>query len=139
MAERRIILGKDPAIPANDYIISSDISNSTPLGGKARLVQHPDDIEDDYNFTRDTQGNAEFRVRIMIEGTDAADTQTTIDSIMAKVAGLRSGEVTYEYDVGAKRFELPPAFTQQFSADSQGAGQTRPVNSGKLFVARSRS
>lgn len=118
MAERRIILGKDPAIPANDYIISTIIANTTPLGGKARLVQHPDDAEDDYNFTLDTQGNAEFKVRILIEGTDAADAQATIDSILAKVTALRSGEVKYEYDVGAKRFELPASFPQSYNAEA---------------------
>lgn len=128
MAERRIILGKDPAIPANDYIISTVIANSTPLGGKARLVQHPDDLEDDYQYSRDTQGNAEFKVRILIEGSDAADTQTTIDSILAKVAGLASGEVKYEYDTALKRFELPPAFTQSFSAEATlRAKETRAV------------
>ncbi len=118
MAERRIILGKDPAIPANDYIISTIITNSTPLAVKARLVQHPDDADGDYSFTRDTQGNAEFSVRIMIEGTDPADTQVTIDSILAQVVALRSGEVKYEYDAGSKRFELPLSFVQSFSAEA---------------------
>lgn len=118
MAERRIILGKDPAIPANDYIISTIMANSSPLADKARLVQHPDDTEDDYQFMIDTSGNASFQVRILVEGTDADDTQVTIDNILAKVAALRSGEVKYEYDVGKERFALPAAFSDTFTAEA---------------------
>lgn len=108
MSERRLILGTD--------VISSNPANSSPLAGKVQLLQHPDDADDDYKFTRDTAGTASFKVRILIIGVSETDAQATVDAVMALIAGLKSGEVKYEYDTSKTRFELPLVFSSSFNA-----------------------
>ena len=122
MSERRLILGTD--------IISSNPANSSPLAGKVQLLQHPDDNDDDYKFTRDTAGTASFKVRILIIGVSETDAQTTVDAVMALIAGLKSGEVKYEYDTGKTRFELPLAFSSSFNGvmELRAAGSAATID-----------